>query len=1024
MDKFLEDIGETGEAAEFSVNPERASKLLTKAWSSRQPRLVYPIHLLASAVGSGATKFEYSRRPSLGTYLKNLFFQDRWEFTVEHDGEPPSAEELRKLQEMLTVNCKPQLRSLALACQIAQTLYKARVSVEACHGNKLDRLLVKNGVWKSSGGIRAARPFTGVRFRVEFCQGSFLRNESAEGWSTDSLPSGFKTASFDADQEYRSLQESGLFAPIEMKGRKHVEPTKRRPQAYWESGATNALYTNLPPRPAPHDFSLLIVVGAHSGGWLFVRHGVLLKSDILETLSGVRLVVSSGSFRTDASGTSLVVEEYVETVMKRCYELLGSLLGELDFEQIADRETIKSLLGENRLYETLPQLYRLPVFEALDGARLDARQARERGQESPDSFSPSEYSSVVKTWAWDSQKYEFGHGFPPISRVWGDGRFLLCQPEYTATRGILDCELREFKEFGLGDHAVVPNTTLLFTCSNIFVQIRDMSGQQEDRCDTVDRGGEPGEFVFDDPVLSATPELGLVLSGGILHKWSLRLREFVKKMELHGDFAHLEHWYESVILLEGEREWGLLDTKTDTWLLREPRVENGFGRTPHLKPDGSMAVEEYPQSSEDGEARLRFYQLEGGRLEPLNTSWDKWASLDVECRGRRLGEALKKVYFRDNGCLWSAEPDSEPKLLARNDGVSDVILHRSYLAWSTDPGCYVLSRDDGRLLFYPDTWTLANCLIKRDSSNKLGIGGTLLNPLTGEEQAGVSFEQAQSRPDHLSLWSDKEGNLVLCDPSTGLALVECTRHLGEYWLNERWIVRLTEQWTVRKADGGEWSRVTLPAAGQNVRVFLWGDFLVFDEFVREEISLLRLPDGRVHRTIQGKLLGLAPDCVSLAYLSKRTIVLYDLDHEVAHEFDRDEDNVMSAEYFLQDVHESARFLDSTRFAHPWVGVAEKKQADWNLIKPHWMVPSGVQVQGEFLCFCSQGQVVFLDFHTASTVATLHADGREWFFFTPLGLYDCSENGEALLRSDVDKKAIQKFRRRGLMNTILWKSTKK
>ena len=160
------------------------------------------------------------------------------------------------------------------------------------------------------------------------------------------------------------------------------------------------------------------------------------------------------------------------------------------------------------------------------------------------------------------------------------------------------------------------------------------------------------------------------------------------------------------------------------------------------------------------------------------------------------------------------------------------------------------------------------------------------------------------------------------------------------------------------------------------------------------------------------------ESLALAYLRKSSIILHDLDHDVVHEFDKDEDNAMSADYFLKDVHGSARFLDSTRFAHPGIGVVRKEHSDWNLIKPHWMESHEIRVEGELMGLCNLGRVVFFDFQTASMLATLHADGREWFFYTPLGLYDCSENGESLLRSDVETVAIQKFRRKGLMKTIL------
>jgi len=1014
LDKFLQDIGETGESSEFSIDPERASKLLTQAWTSRTPRLVYPLHLLASAVGSGATKFEFSRRPSLGVYLGNLLFRDRWEFVAEHDGEPPSSEALQKLREMLSVSCEPQIRSLALACQVAQTLYKARVSVEAGRGDTLDRLLVKNGVWKFSGGLKASRPFQSVKFRVEFGQGSFLQDRVASGWIESEFATGVKSTSFDADQELKTIQKSGLFAPIEMTWR-GVDAFEKERGAYWESGPANGIYTDLTPRrPSPYDFSLQIAVGAHSGGWTFVRHGVILKSDILATLGRIQLVVSSGLFRTDAGGLALVVDEYVETVMKKCQELLGIWLSELDFSQSSERELVKTILSENQLYETLPQLYRLPVFETLDGSRLNAKEALEKGQDSPDSFSRSELATVVQIWAWDCPRYEFGQGFLPISRVWGDGRFLLCQAEPIPSQGILDCESQEFKEFGMIDYVLIPGTTSLFTCDNFAVHIRDMSDRQEQLW--VDHGG-----VFESPVLSATPEFGLVLSAGVLHKWSLQLREFVKKVTLDGDFSYLEYWYEGVVLIEGQSEWGLFDTRRDVWLLRELRVEADFERTPHLKSDGSMAVEEYPQKSEQGEARIRFYRLEGHRLIALKTSWGKWDGLDLEFLGRRLGEAPGKLYFRENGCLWCSTPDSEPTLIARNDGARDVVLRSEYLAWATGAGCYVLSRDSGALAFHQDTALIADCLVKRDSEYRLGFGGKLLNPLTADEAAEVSLVQPHSCPDHLALWSDGEGHTLLCDPSNGQILVKCPGQSGEYWLNESWIVRYTEQWTVRAACGGDWSRIVLPTIGKQTKVVLWGEYVVFEETSQGAISLYRLPEGGLNRTIPGKLLGLSPDCESLAYLRKGSIILHELSQDVVHEFDKDEDNAMSAEYFLKDVHGSARFLDATRFAHPWIGVVKREHADWNLIKPHWMESHEIRVEGELMCLCNLGRVVFFDFQTASILATLHADGREWFFYTPLGLYDCSENGESLLRSDVDFTAIKKFRRNGLMKSILGNS---
>ena len=910
MDKFLEDIGETGESSEFSIDPERASKLLTQAWTSRTPRLVYPLHLLASAVGSGATKFEFSRRPSLGVYLGNLLFRDRWEFVAEHDGEPPSAEALQKLQEMLSVSCEPQLRSLALACQVAQTLHKSRVSVEAGRGDSLDRLLVKNGLWKFSGGLKASRPFRGVRFRVEFGQGSFLKDREASGWIESELNMGVKSTSFDADQELKTIQKNGLFAPIEMPWR-GVDVFERERGAYWESGPADGIYTDLTPRrPSPYDFSLRIAFGAHSGGWTFLRHGVVLKSDILATLGRIQL--------------------------------------------------------------------------------------------------------VVKTRAWDCQKYEFGQGFLPVSRVWGDGRYLLCQAEPIPSQGILDCESQEFKEFGMIDYVLIPGTTSLFTCDNFAVCTRDMSDRQEQLW--VDHGE-----VFESQVLSATPEFGLVLSAGGLHKWSLQLREFVKKVTLDGDFSSLEYWCEGVVLMEGVSEWGLFDTRSDVWLLRDLRVEAGLERTLHLKSDGSMAVEESPQSSEQGEARIHFYRLDGNRLTALRTSWEKWAVLDVEFRGRRLGEAPGRVYFRENGSLWSLEAESEPKLLARNDGAQDVVLRSGYLAWSTGAGCYVLSRHSGSLAFHEDTSIIANCLVKRDSAKRLWFGGKLLNPLTADEAADVSMVQPHSCPDHLALWSDGEGHTLLCDPSTGQALVKCPGQSGEYWLNETWVVRYTEQWTLRAASGGEWSRVVLPVIDKQVQVFLWGDYLVFEETFKGAISLYRLPAGTLYRTIPGKLLGLSPGHQSLAYLRKDSIILHDLDQDVVHEFDKDEDNAMSAEYFLEDIHGLARFLDATRFAHPWIGVVKREHADWNLIKPHWMESLDVRVEGEIMCLCNVGRVVFIDFQTASILATLHADGRDWFFHTPLGLYDCSENGESLLRSDLDATGVKRFRRNGLMQSLLGNS---
>jgi len=219
----------------------------------------------------------------------------------------------------------------------------------------------------------------------------------------------------------------------------------------------------------------------------------------------------------------------------------------------------------------------------------------------------------------------------------------------------------------------------------------------------------------------------------------------------------------------------------------------------------------------------------------------------------------------------------------------------------------------------------------------------------------------------------------------------------------------------------EWSRIALPTIGKQVQVFLWGDYLVFEETFKCAISLYRLPDGELYRKIPGKLLGLSPGYESLAYLGKDSIILLDLGQNVGHEFDKDEDNAMAAEYFLHDVHGSARFLDANRFAHPWIGVVRREHADWNPIKPHWMESPEVRVEGGLMCLCKLGRLDFLDFQTASLLATLHADGREWFFYTPLGLYDCSENGESLLRTDVDTPAIRKFRKYGLMKSFLGNS---
>lgn len=994
MDRFLEGLGVAHEAGEFSLNQGRATEFLTQAWGGQRPRSVYPLHLLACAVSSGATRFSFSRRPPPLVFLKNMLFQDRWGFFAEHDGEPPEVEELESLAESLWKECRPGVRYLALACQLAQSLYKSRVSVEACRGTTFDRMVVKNGVWTFSPGLKLGSPFKGLRFRAEFSQ----RSVGALGGAG---------SSFDPGEESRALKYCGRWAPLELAERSKVEPPKGFVAAYWQESRASAILTELEARPSPYDFSLLIDVGYNmvEEGWVFLRHGVVLAEAVsygrrATAIEGVRFVVCSSRFQLDASHRALVHDGYFDSVVGRCLEMLGALLSELDLEVPENRDELRGLILERELAAKYPPLYELPVFETAAGLFLGATQARQLAMERPEAFSPRLLEELRWVWDWDLPDYLFGQGFPRVTLVKGAGRYLLCRTE-AEVHGILDCERREFQNFG-SSGTLVPGTSTWFRCLSSWIEVGDLNRHETSHVELDEE--------FQQPVLSATPDFGLILDQGSLHKLDLHLPKLLGESALEGDFQQMEFWCDSVVLLKGEDEWGLYETDGDTWLLREPNSGDGYSRRVHLEEGGDLAVEEFPDTGAEGNPSVRVFRFHEGMLGIQQTSWQEWtrsresARVGLSSKGRVLGAALGVLYAREKGCLWSLSADSAPRLLARNDGLRQLHLHSDSMIWFTEKGSSVFCRASERLTFYEGTFMLQNCLVRPDQSDSTAL--ELLDPMTGEVTTrglrGMDF----GRPPHLAGWIQAE-EIVLCEPATGRVLNRCSFQSGRYWLNEKWSLRYSGKWTVKAVGERDWERVELPRPEEHKGVSLLGDFVLFE--TDREILVYRVSGGK-YLTLLGGLLTLSDPACSIAVFDEETLRLVDLREQQVLDFPENEHWDFSVG--------SARFWEGQWFAHPWAGVVRKGTEGWAVVNLAWRSFWADKGQGELTYDWNLGTVSFSDLYTGVELAKLHADGPDWFFYTPLGLYDCSDAGEELLRSDVDREAIKKYRRKGLMGQLL------
>lgn len=213
---------------EFALNEERGIQLVRESLTAL-PRAALPLHFLASSVEAGATYFRYSRRPDLKTHLRNVFLWNKWQFKAEHDGLPPGIGEMEELERYVFRPCSRSLRRLALAYVLSQRLERVHFRLEACRGERMDRLVYSGETHKLERELALKRPFTGVRLAVLF------------GQTPD------EELGFVPGLEHFAIQKWGARAPLELSHRSLKSVHERTLfSAYWQAGPT-CLWARKPP---------------------------------------------------------------------------------------------------------------------------------------------------------------------------------------------------------------------------------------------------------------------------------------------------------------------------------------------------------------------------------------------------------------------------------------------------------------------------------------------------------------------------------------------------------------------------------------------------------------------------------------------------------------------------------------------------------------------------------------------------------------------------------------------------------